>query len=232
MLIGQKIQVIGINFMYPTWLVFILYLTGNKRWVNRYLISTLIVFSLIPIIAINIPNIRPWFVVIEGVEKVGPFTVFKQETKWLVWFSTGIAQIQGVIGVILLARQYKRVQKNFRFQYFLLFLTPIIEFVAIWMEITDNNPLKPVSLFNLSIIPICLILSFVISSLQIGQEEKILKENVTESMRSPIIISDSFNKILYVNASAQKLFNIGTDFKNYKITEFVPQISNYINQFQ
>ncbi len=213
-LFWQKIQVLGINFMYPAWLIFILLLTGNRKYICWRLLVVLFVFSLFPIVVLSTPSISQWFVITNGLIPVGPYNVLDQVLGWVVLFSTSVATIQGIIGTIILFNQKKRLQSSFKPQFFLLLFLPILPFITIWVEITGNNPVAPLSIFNLSIIPVCAIITHTIFSLRVGEEYNRLKENVVNSMRSAVLILDSNECIQYANPSAYKLLNI---------TNFLPQ---------
>jgi two-component sensor histidine kinase len=207
-LFWQKIQVLGINFMYPAWLIFILLLTGNRKYICWRLLVVLFVLSLFPNVVLSTPSICHWFVITNGLIPVGPYNVLDQSLGWAVLFSTIVATIQGIIGSIILFNQKKRLQSSFIPQFFFLLILPIIPFITIWAEITGNNPIAPLSLFNLSIIPVCAIITHTIFTLRVGEEYNKLKENVVNSMRSAVLILDSSECIQYANPSAYKLLNL------------------------
>jgi two-component sensor histidine kinase len=229
-LFWQKVQVLGINFMYPAWLIFVLLLTGNRKYICWRLLVVLFVLSIFPNIVLNTPSITSWFVTTNGLIPAGPYNVLDQDNGWVVWFATTVATIQGFVGSLTLLSQRKRLRSSYKPQFYLLLLLPIFAFLAIWLEITGNNFVAPLSLFNLSIIPLCVIISFTIYSLRVGEETKLLKENVVESLHSSVLILDAGDRIQYANPAACTL--LGKQFgerKNLPLAMASPVLSEYLS---
>ena len=230
-LFWQKIQVLGINFMYPAWLIFILLLTGNRRFICWRLLVLLFVVSLFPNLVLNAPTIRHWFVITKGLVEIGPFNVLNQDLGWVVWFSTSIATIQGIVGSVILFNQRKKLRSSYKPHFYLLLLLPLVPFIAIWVEISGSNPIAPLSIFNLSLIPVCGIITYVIYILRIGEEHIRLKENVVDSMHSAVLILDSMDRIQYVNSAAGKLFELPIEStKNKPLANILPTLSEYLTK--
>ena len=229
----QNIQIIGINFMYPAWLVFILYITGKEKWVTRYLVIGLVVITIIPISALNIPSIRSWFITPAGISTIGPFTVLKQESGWLVWFSTAVATVEGIIGSLILIYKGKQVKPGYRFQYISFLTLPIFAFIAIWAEISGLNPIAPLSVFNLSIIPLCIIISLAIYSLRVGQDLNLVKENLVDAMNSAVIVLNPNHQVVYSNPTANRLLLLPKDTrKNQYLSDIHTELNQVISRIE
>ncbi len=230
-LFWQKVQVLGINFMCPAWLILILLLTGNRQYISWRLLVVLSVLTLFPNIVLNTPRIVHWFVTTHGLMPAGPYNVLDQDLGWVVSFSAGVASIQGIVGSLILFNQRRKLRSTYKPQFYLLLLLPFIPFISIWVEISGNNPVAPLSIFNLSLIPVCAIVIYTIYSLRVGEEHNRLKENVVDSMHSAVVILDSKGRIQYVNPAASQLLVYQTgDRKNLPLDQVSPELWEYLSR--
>ncbi len=230
-LFWQKVQILGINFMYPAWLIFLLLLTGNQKHICWRLIVLLFALSLFPNVVLSIPDISYWFVSTNGLISAGPFHVLDQDNGWVVWFSTGVATIQGIVGTLFLLSQRRKLDSSFKSHFYLLLILPIFPFLSIWVEIAKLNPIAPLSIFNLSIIPVSVAVSFTIYSLRVGDEFSKLKEKAVDSMHAAVIILDSNDRIKYANQVALKLLNRQINrIQNLPIAQASREIYDYLSR--
>jgi PAS domain S-box-containing protein len=222
LLFWEKIQVIGVNLIYPAWLIFILYFTGNAKRVTPSLLGVLAALSAFPILIFIIPATSAWFIQASGVIPVGPFYVINQNLGWVVYCATAIAQLEGILGAIYLGQQLGRVRPVYRRYLFILFFSQFFAYIAIWLEVSGLNPFFPISLFSLSFIPPSLAVTWAIFALRVGQTLPLMREKVVETMHDGVIILGENQNIAYLNPAARRMFQLQSE-QNEKLS--LPQLS-------
>lgn len=229
MLTWEKIQVIGLNLVYPALLIFILYFTGHHEKVTIRLVLGLACLSALPIVTFLLPSTNSWFVTIQGIDSFGILHTLKQEMGWVVWVSTAIAQVEAIIGIAILFRLRRRVRPGYRFHMLVLYASQGFAFVAIWMQVSGINPVDPISIFNLSFIPTCIAVNWAIFGLRIGQPLPIMRERVVETMRDSVIVLDSRKRAVYLNPAARMMVkSFHNKAKISTLQQMDPQLEEFL----
>jgi PAS domain S-box-containing protein len=206
MLGWEKVQVIGLNLVYPAWLIFSLYFTGNSKRVTPLLLVLLSMISAIPVIAFLIPATSIWFVQVEGTTSIGMLNVLQQKIGPIVWVTSLLAQVEGLIGAYLLFQKLPQVRKNYRQFVTLLFLSHIFTYAGLWMDLTGFNPIAPISIFNLAFVPTSIAVSWSIYALRVGQTLSLMRVKVLDTMHDGVVVLDGQDKVAYLNPAARHVF--------------------------
>ncbi len=231
MVFWEKVSVTGLNLVYPAWLIFILFFTGNGKRVTPLLLIFLGCLSAFPIVIFYVPATSAWLAEIQGVVQIGPLQVLQQQIGWVVWVSTFIAQVEAIIGTVFLVRQFGRMRPGYHRLMMILFLAQTFGYLSIWLEVSGNNPLGPISIAILSFIPISLGVSWTIFALRVGQSLSLMREKVVETMHDSVIVLDDQNRAVYLNPAAQRTFQLSPEqAKKYPLAQLIPAWADHLKE--
>ncbi|MBS3748661.1 MAG: PAS domain S-box protein [Candidatus Thermoplasmatota archaeon] len=232
----EQWKYLGIVFIPPTWLLLASSWTGRDSWVNWKSIVALYSIPLISLIIIFTDNFHHLFW--QNIDYV--FLASFVETSvvhgpawWLFW---GYAYVVIILGTMYLIRSAITLQNFYKKQAFLLLLGAVIPWIAnaiysleLLYSVFGSFDFTPISFAFTG-----LIYTYGFTHFKLIDVFPVSKETVFNNLKDPIVVFDTDKRIIELNNSAEKIFQLNASEiigrKSHEVFTSFPEIFYAFNQ--
>lgn len=224
----NQIKYIGMVVLPTAWLVFTFYYTGREKWVNR---RNLVLLGGIPVVTLFLTFTNEYHKLIWAATFLDTTPFLIVHHTYGVWFqiNTVYSCILVFFGSFLLIQMLIRYHSLFRWQSSALLvgaLTPPLWTVLSLLGATPFLYSEPAPLaFPLANVVVVFILLYV----KMVDIVPVARELIIDSMSDSVIVLDSKNRIMDMNASAQRLIDVSSDVIGIPLEDVWPGWSNQID---
>jgi len=206
----EQWKYIGIVFIPPTWLLLASSWTGRDGWVNWKSIVALYIIPVVSLIIIFTDNIHHLFWQNIDYVSLGSFvetSVVHGPGWWLFW---GYAYVMLILGTMYLIRSAITLQNFYKKQAFLLLLGAIVPWLvnAIYSLELLYSVFGSFDLTPFSFAFTGLIYTYGFTHFKLIDVFPVSKETVFNNLKDPIIVFDTDKRIIELNNSAEKIFQL------------------------
>lgn len=217
-----KIEYIGIAPLPALWIIFVLKYSKKEHYLNNARIALFFLIPAITYVMVYTSNYHHLFyrsmdiVMADGLDLLhvvkGPW----------YWVNIVYLNLLTLIGNIILLQMWRQTPEPFNRQYAAMFLGSLAPWAGLLIYISGNSPLNlDLSPFGMMITG--LVYMFSLIHLKIFDIVPVASTVVLQKMRDGVLVVDSRERIIDLNAAAQKFFGKKSDIIGCKLeTLFQP----------
>ncbi|MGD2249363.1 MAG: PAS domain S-box protein [Candidatus Methanofastidiosia archaeon] len=212
----DKMQIIAIAILPTAWLMYSIYFTGQKKWLERRIVLTLMVAPLITVLLALTNDIHGLIWTAHVINTEGPYLVVNETYGSWFWFYVVYMSMLVLSGIILLIQSFIRSRQPYRWQAGSILFSVLIPLVATVLVLSRLNPFP-----YLNLIPVALVISNITIAISIiyfwlGDIVPLARETVIDHMHDGVIILDAEDRIVDLNSSAHHILgaSIGSFIKD------------------
>jgi len=202
----SRLQYVSIAILPVAWLAFALQYTHRPRWLTLSRLSILSIVPSLTMLLVWTNDFHGLFMNNVGLDTSGSFPVFTRTFGLAFWFHTAYSYLLLFIGSYILIRTLTRTPAQYRGQSVALLMGAVTPWVGNAIYILGVSPLPsfldPTTfLFTLS----GMAFTWGIFRGRLLDIVPIAYDTIIRSMADGILILDSFNRVVYLNPSAEQI---------------------------
>jgi len=201
----NKMQYVGIVTMPTAWLVFTLQYTGREKWLTRCNLALLCIEPVATLVLVftNETHSLIWGPV--ALDTSGSLQPLIRPHGVGYWTHAAYTYMLILVIAILLAQMLIRSRQLYRRQASLLLFGALLPALGSAIMLAGLNPFPQLDLTPLAATASSLILTWSLFRTRVGDIVPVARGVVVESMRDGVIVLDEQNRIVDLNASAQRM---------------------------
>lgn len=217
-----KIEYIGITTFPVMWMIFVMRYAKREQYLNRTVIASLFIIPVITYIMVFTNNSHQLFYrSMSSVMSDGLNILHIVKGPWY-WVNIGYLNLLVLTGNLILLQSWRQTPVPLNRQYAAMFLGSLAPWAGLFIYLSGRSPL------NLDLSPFGMIITglvylFSLIHYRIFDMVPVASSVVLETMRDGVLVVDSQERILDMNAAAVKFFGKKTDIIGRKLeTLFQP----------
>ena len=209
----EQWKYIGIVFIPPTWLLLASSWTGRDEWINKKTVTFLYSISILSLVIIFTDQIHHLFWQEIQYVSIGSFldtAVVHGPAWWLFW---SYAYIMLIIATTYLVKSAITLHGFYKKQAFLLLLGALIPWIAnatyslgVSSFVSGSFDFTPISFVFTG-----LILTYGFTHFKLINLFPVSRELVFNNLQDPVIVFDTNKRLIELNKSAEKCFQLNSD---------------------
>ncbi|MBN1837175.1 MAG: PAS domain-containing protein, partial [Spirochaetales bacterium] len=223
MLVGQNMQDLAGVFVSLTWIAFATTYSGLGGWLRR---EVLLPMALPAAASIVLMATNRWHGLVAydiRIDASGPFLLLHRS--WGVWsyFVFAYTYLLLALGLLLLARLYRRTPKGERRQIAVLIHAILLPWIGSLLDLLNVKPFYGLDFAPFGFLLAGLVITWTILHHQLDEIIPASYETAVQSMSDGVVVTDRFGRILYANRAAQDVLGpAGGVLSNRRVAELLP----------
>lgn len=194
-----RFEYVGIAFLAPAWLIFILKYVGRDRWLTRVNVSFLLVMTVTTLFMVWFNDYHKLFYRSTDVVQVEGISIFEFEAgPWYNVF-TIYFYILLVIGVLLLIRRFRQGDTVFRKQNRAILIGAMVPWGANILYKLGLSPFGNVDLTPFAFLITAFVIGIALFRWKLFDIIPVARERVIDSMNDGVLVVDSKMRIIDAN---------------------------------
>jgi PAS domain S-box-containing protein len=231
-----ELKYVGIVMLPTSGLLFTVYYVRKQHWLKPwYVVALLVICTLAPLLLVLTNEMHNLFWTYEATEQGGGFTAFNFTPAIGFWLFSIYARIVIVITLVLFIAEFIRSRGIYRKRVGIVVVSIIaptstnaVYDVSRHIIAAESFPALDLTPFGLVIT--CFMLTWAIFRLRLGDIIPVANAAITEGMSDLIIVVDSENRIVKVNAAAESLKqHTSSEIVGQPIQEVFPHLNNALD---
>lgn len=205
MLLGLRVQYLGLPFLPSFWLILALQYTGFGKWLRPWVYAAIFIIPVVMLILHNTNEYHHLYYAATGTNQNGPFVLFSRTAGPWYYAQFAYLNLSVLAGNILYLRMLLRSAPAFRKQAAIMLAASILPWLANFIYLAGLSP------YGIDINAFALALTspffaFAMFRYRILDLVPVARDTVFESMHDPILVLDRANRVVDANGSARSLF--------------------------
>jgi diguanylate cyclase (GGDEF)-like protein/PAS domain S-box-containing protein len=224
-----KIEYIGIAPFPVLWAIFVMRYSKRERYLNKAVIAALFVIPIITYIMVYTNNSHHLFYRSMSMEMNNGLNIMHMVKGPWYWVNIGYLNLLVLTGNIILLQMWRQTPIPFNRQYGAMFLGSLAPWVGLFIYLSGHSPL------NLDLSPFGMIITglvylFGLLHYRIFEIVPVASTVVLEMIRDGVLVVDTRERVIDMNASAVNFFGKKADIIGRKLeTLFQPDSGMAIN---
>jgi signal transduction histidine kinase len=222
-LAGQNLQYAAGVFISLAWIAFITTYSGLGHWLRREVLIPLAIPSLASIALLATNHWHGLVAYDLHLDASGPFVLLQRS--WGPWsyFIFAYTYLLLLLGLLLLARLYRRAQTGERRQTSLLIVGIVFPWIGSVLDLLNVKLLYGLDFTPFGFLLTGLVITWDILYHRFGQIIPASYELAVQSMSDGVIVADRSGRILAANRAAQGIFqDFGEALRDRRLEELIP----------
>jgi len=217
-----KIEYIGITTFPVMWMIFVMRYTKRERYLNKAVIASLFIIPIITYIMVYTNNSHHLFYRSMSLVMTNGLNILHIVKGPWYWVNIGYLNLLVLTGNVILLQSWRQTPVPLNRQYAAMFLGSLAPWAGLFTYLSGRSPL------NLDLSPFGMIITglvylFSLIHFRIFDMVPVASTVVLETMRDGVLVVDSQERILDMNAAAVKFFGKKVDIIGRKLeTLFQP----------
>lgn len=233
----SQLSYIGIVFIGPLWLLFSLSYTGYEKWVNRKIITILMI---IPVIILILVATNGWYgliwpTIIPSSNIPGALLIYGHGTGF--YLNAAYTYVLMLIGILLFLQFLIRSPKIYQKQVLMILFAAIVPFIANVIYIGKGSPVLGLDITPFAFTITGILIAWSIFKFKLLDIVPVAYNNLFDRMTSGAIVVDSQKRVVDVNPSAINLLKldsdvIGSSIEDLKLFNKIFQLNEVKNEIK
>ncbi len=235
-----KLEYIGISLIPALWIIFILKFIGREDLLNNK--STFIIFlpGIITLIGVWTNEYHHLHYKTFGVDYSNDFPLFEFKPGVLYIFHTVYFYILLFVGLLLQLKKFIKADSVYRKQNAIIVLGTLIPWIFNIIYLMGYRPMKHLDLTPYAFIMTSMLIGIGLIRFKLFDVIPIARDKVVEEMQDGILVLDSKNRIIDLNAKMKEIINknytkkilLGNSFESYfdsekELLKLIKEQTNY-----
>jgi len=202
-----KVEYLGIVFIPALWLHFAIQYTGREQWLTE---RNLILLGIVPVIILGLMwtnEFHNLFYAEIGLTIINSFVIMTLSPGVVYWLNVLYTYLLFAAGVILFVQMAAAVSRPYRRQIAIIVGGMLIIFAASILYLLGFTPIPYLELEPMVFTLTGLVIAWGLFRYDLFNIVPVAREKIVENMSDGVIVFDTQNRVVDVNAAAQKLMD-------------------------
>jgi PAS domain S-box-containing protein len=211
MLFWINIEYIGISYLPPFWIVFVLGFTGKDNWLTKT--NLLLIFSVptITLLMVWTNALHHLHYSSVSVDNSGPFPLLS--IKAAIWYRihTIYFYLMVIAGILLIITRFRKADAFIKKQNRIILFGALVPWLVNILYLLNLRPFGHLDLTPFAFIASSLIIATGLLGFKLFDIVPIARGKIIEALQEGILVLDAQNRVIDINPEMRKIMGVRTD---------------------